>query len=164
MIWMEAQQDVAQARVDAKTRVQEAEATVAVTLVGAGLNFVQEKDGYCREPHAGSGLRSSVEGTTRGSCVALPDPSALGLCPSQHPPECSLDLVDCTMQPLTFMSGTLAGVMQRCNIAIRRPNPIWNSVKRRGSLLRFHYSYGPSQSNLPLRPDSHSVWSTTVNT
>jgi hypothetical protein len=52
---MEAQQDVAQSRVDAKTRVQEAEATVAVTLVGAELNFVQEKDSCCREPHAGSG-------------------------------------------------------------------------------------------------------------
>jgi hypothetical protein len=40
---MEAQQDVPQARVDAKMR-----GTVAVTLVGAGLNFVQEKDSYCR--------------------------------------------------------------------------------------------------------------------
>jgi hypothetical protein len=73
---MEAQQDVAQARIDAKTHVHEAEATLAVTLVGAGLNFVQEKDSYCLEPHAGSGLRSSVEGTAGGSCIALPDPSA----------------------------------------------------------------------------------------
>jgi hypothetical protein len=86
---MEAHQNEAQARVDAKARLQEAEATVAVTLVGAELNFVQEKDSYCREPHAESGLRSGIEGSAGGSCVVVPDPSAvfcfadapLGLCP-----------------------------------------------------------------------------------
>jgi hypothetical protein len=107
---MEAQQDVAQARVDAKTRVQEAEATKAVTLVNAGLNFVQEKDSYCMldldDEAALTALQEAVAlpFLIRARISVLLTPhwaSAL----AQHPPEeCSLDLVDRTMQSLAFMS------------------------------------------------------------
>jgi hypothetical protein len=73
MIWMEAQQDVAQIRVNAKTRVQEAEATIAGRRRAKLCTGERQ---LLPEPHAGFGLRSSVEGTAGGSCVALPDPSA----------------------------------------------------------------------------------------
>jgi hypothetical protein len=43
-------------------------------------------------------------------------------------------MVDRTMQPLAFMSGTFAGAMPRCNIAIRR----FIQFAAHGSLLRFH--------------------------
>jgi hypothetical protein len=63
-----------------------------------------------------------------------------------------LDLVDCTMQSLAFLSGTFAGAMQRCNIAIRRLNPIWNSAKRRGCRYRWRCGHRPHSRKLGPRP------------
>jgi hypothetical protein len=55
--------------------VQEADGTVAVTVVGAGLNFVEEKDTrsfqHTTAIVAGSGLRSGIEGIGGGSYIGL---------------------------------------------------------------------------------------------